>query len=199
MTLHTLSKPASHALEVKRSRFLAQAAPVTDAEAAMAWLADVADPQASHHCWAWRCGDQYRFHDDGEPSGTAGKPILLAIDGRGLDQVAVMVTRWFGGIKLGAGGLMRAYGGAAAECLRTAATQPLITMTELQLHAPFDALGQVHAVLATTAAEKCAEHFAADGVALHLRLPADRVETLAVLLRDATRDRARLEPIGDNG
>src|SRR3546814_18000784 len=77
-------------------------------------------PDATHNCWAWRIGDDYRSNDDGEPAGTAGRPILAAIDGQGMDRVVVVVTRWFGGIKLGAGGLVRAYGGTAAECLRRA-------------------------------------------------------------------------------
>ncbi len=69
---------------------------------------------------------EYRSNDDGEPGGTAGRPILAAIDGQGFDRVAVVVTRWYGGIKLGAGGLVRAYGGAAAECLRAAPRRPLV-------------------------------------------------------------------------
>ena len=104
----TLAGPADFLLEVKHSRFLAQAGPVDSAEAAHAFMATVADPTATHNCWAWRVGDQYRSSDDGEPAGTAGRPILAAIDGQGYDRVAVVVTRWFGGIKLGAGGLVRA-------------------------------------------------------------------------------------------
>ncbi len=93
MTLQTLAAPARHQLEVKHSRFLAIAAAADDADAAMAWLAKHADPQATHNCWAWRIGTIYRFHDDGEPAGTACKPILMAIDGQGFDAVAVLVTR----------------------------------------------------------------------------------------------------------
>src|SRR3546814_12008083 len=68
----------------------------------------------------FRSGSQYRFNDDGEPGGTAVRPILQAIEGQSCDRVAVLVLRWFGGIKLGPGGLIRAYGGAAAQCLRLA-------------------------------------------------------------------------------
>lgn len=78
------------------------------------------DPTASHSCWAYVVGDQYRCSDDGEPSGTAGKPMLSAIQSEGLDQVCVLVVRFFGGTKLGAGGLVRAYGGAARQCLQEA-------------------------------------------------------------------------------
>src|SRR5690606_40308537 len=88
--------------------------------AAKAFIAAHSDREANHNCWAWRIGQAYRFSDDGEPGGTGGKPILQAIDGQSLDRVAVVVTRWFGGILLGSGGLIRAYGGTAAMCLREA-------------------------------------------------------------------------------
>src|SRR5512146_622329 len=101
----TLATDARFQQDVRKSRFVANAAPVADIEAALAFIARVSDRSATHNCWAYRIGAQYRFNDDGEPAGTAGKPILLAIDGQSLDHVAVVVTRWFGGIKLGAGGL----------------------------------------------------------------------------------------------
>src|SRR5690606_35205934 len=103
-----------------------------------------------------------------------------------------VVTRWFGGIKLGAGGLVRAYGGAAAECLRLAAREPLVQMVELELECPFEALGAVHAALAAHSAEKTSEAFVADGARLGLRLPASQAEPLRTRLRDATRDRVRV-------
>ena len=199
MTGHTLAAPAIHVLEVKHSRFRAQAAAVACADDARDWLQAHSDAQATHNCWAWRIGPAYRFHDDGEPAGTAGKPILLAIDGQGFNAVVVMVTRWFGGIKLGAGGLMRAYGGAAAECLRIAPRQPLIAMAELLLQAPFADVGTLHAALNGTGAEKIDEVFDADGVRLHVRLPQAAVTGLQHHLRDATRGRAVLHAIGDNG
>lgn len=187
----TLAGPTSHLLEVKHSRFLVNAAPVAAPEAALAFVAQVGDPAATHNCWAYRIGSGYRFNDDGEPAGTAGRPILAAIDGQGLDRVVVVVTRWFGGIKLGAGGLVRAYGGGAAECLRTAARRELVVHAELHLTYPFDQTGAVHAALAQFDADKLDERFDADGASLHLRLPADRITALKAHLRDATRDRVR--------
>jgi len=189
----TLAAPASHVLEVKHSRFLAHAMPVDSAEDALRFLADVADPDATHNCWAYRIAQDYRSSDDGEPAGTAGRPILAAIDGQGFDRVMVVVTRWFGGVKLGAGGLVRAYGGAAAECLRTAPRRPLVVVREIELRARFDDLGLVHAALATHGAAKLDERFDAEGVVLRLSLPADRVDALATQLRDATRNRVRIE------
>jgi uncharacterized YigZ family protein len=187
----TLAAAAAFALEVRHSRFLAYAAPVETAEAALAFLADAGDPAATHNCWAYRIGAAYRSSDDGEPAGTAGRPILAAIDGQDCDRVMVVVTRWYGGIKLGAGGLVRAYGGAAAECLRTAQRIPLVAMRTLQLQAGFDDLGAVHAALAGFGAEKLEETFAADGLRLRLSLPEDRADALQAHLRDATRDRVR--------
>ena len=188
----TLAAPAAFTLEVKHSRFLAQAAPVATPADAMPLLERIADPAATHNCWAYRVGGDYRSSDDGEPAGTAGRPILAAIDGQGCDQVAVVVTRWYGGIKLGAGGLVRAYGGAAAECLRNAARVPLVAQCELVVRAGFEDLGAVHAALAAFGARKLEERFEADGLHLRLSLPADRAEALRLHLRDATRDRATI-------
>ena len=187
----TLAAPARHLLEVRHSRFLAQAAAVASPAAALDFIAQVSDPDATHNCWAWRIGQDYRSSDDGEPAGTAGRPILAAIDGQGYDRAVVVVTRWFGGIKLGAGGLVRAYGGAAAECLRLAQRQPLVAMVALELACPFEELGTVHAALHAHAAEKTGESFEADGAHLTLRLPATEAPALQARLRDATRDRVR--------
>jgi uncharacterized YigZ family protein len=192
----TLAAPASHAIEVKHSRFLAEATPVESPVEALAFLEAIARTPATHHCWAYRIGADYRSSDDGEPAGTAGRPILAAIDGQGFDRVMVVVTRWYGGVNLGAGGLVRAYGGAAAECLRTAPRRALIDWREFDIHAGFEDTGAVHAALAAHGAERLGETFDASGLRLRVRLPADRIDALAVQLRDATRNRAR---IGDNG
>ncbi len=187
----TLAAAATHTLEVKHSRFIAQVAPADSPEAALAFLARVADPEATHNCWAYRIGGEYRSSDDGEPAGTAGRPILAAIEGQGYDQVMAVVTRWYGGIKLGAGGLVRAYGGAAAECLRRAQRRPLVALREVTVACPFDDLGNVHAALALWAAEKISEDFHETGVDLRLRLPAAHLDALKSHLRDATRNRVR--------
>lgn len=188
----TLAGPASASLDVKHSRFLAQAAPVATPAEALASLARIADPAATHNCWAYRIGAQSRSSDDGEPSGTAGRPILAAIDGQQVDGVIVVVTRWYGGVKLGAGGLVRAYGGCAAQCLRAAAKIERVASIEVELVFDFADTGAVHAALAAAGAERIAEAFDGDGARLRLRLPRDRVDALKAQLRDATRDRIRL-------
>ncbi len=194
----TLAATAVHAIDVRHSRFVAHAGHASSPDAAMAFVASVRQDDATHNCWAYRIGDQYRSSDDGEPSGTAGRPILAAIDGQGLDQVAVVVARWFGGIKLGAGGLVRAYGGAAAQCLRTASRRPLVQLRELHVRAGFDDIGAVHAALQAHGATPLEERFDSDGLSLRLTLPQEAIEALAEQLRDATRDRARIITPGED-
>jgi uncharacterized YigZ family protein len=183
----TLSVPAQLAQEVRKSRFLANAATVSTADAAFAFVSAVAHADATHNCWAYRVGQRYRFNDDGEPAGTAGKPILQAIDGQGLDEVVVVVTRWFGGIKLGAGGLMRAYGGCAAECLRGAAKRELIRTSEVEFGVGFSALPLLHARLADFDAQKLSESFVGDGAVLRVRIATVRIDALRALLADVSR------------
>ena len=199
MSLDTLAAPASHAIDVRHSRFLANAAPIASVDDATAFLRQVAVADATHNCWAWRFGGDYRSSDDGEPAGTAGRPILAAIDGQGFDRIAVVVTRWFGGIKLGAGGLVRAYGGAAAECLRLAPRLPLVERATVSAHVAFEDLATLHHLLPAFSADKRDEAFDATGARIVLELPADGVGALKTRLRDATRDRARIDEGGSEG
>ena len=192
MSQTTLAARARREAEIKKSRFLAQAAPVTSPEDATAFLIEVGDAGATHNCWAWRIGQNYRFSDDGEPASTAGRPILAAIDGQGLDAVMVVVTRWFGGIKLGVGGLVRAYGGTAAECLRQAERRVVIPQVAAQLFCGFEHIGSVHTLLSAHAAVKTDERYEADGLVLELLLPQQHFDALAGTLRNATRGQARL-------
>jgi len=193
--VEALTAEASLQQDVRKSRFLARAAPVESVDAAIAFFARVREADATHNCWAYRIGASYRFNDDGEPGGTAGRPILQAIDGQALDRVAVVVARWFGGIKLGAGGLVRAYGGTAAECLRLAPKTPLVERTTVVVRLDFAAAGALRARLADHDATKRGEHTDADGVELTIELPAARVDALAQLVRDLTRGRGRLQPV----
>lgn len=189
-TLFTLTQPWRHQEEIRRSRFLALAAQVTSAEQALAFLREVGDPLATHNCWAWRIGQDYRFNDDGEPGGTAGRPILQAIEGQDMDGVMVVVTRWYGGTKLGAGGLVRAYGGTAAECLRRAERMPIVAMTRLGLHCEFAGLALLKARLKELQAEIEQEVFGADGVELQLRLPDNLVAEAQLRVSDISRGRS---------
>ena len=187
---HTLAGPCRHQEEIKKSRFLALAAPVETSALALAFVQELADPAATHNCWAYRIGQDYRFNDDGEPAGTAGRPILQAIEGQGMDRVVVVVTRWYGGIKLGAGGLMRAYGGTAAECLRRAERLPIVLRVRLGLHCDFAALSLLKARLKDWQAEIHSETFDADGVQLQLQLPESRVAEARARIIDISRGRS---------
>ncbi|KAK9096688.1 hypothetical protein Sjap_022185 [Stephania japonica] len=130
--------------EIKKSKFIAIAASIPDDTSARSFLAEVSDQRANHNCWAYKIGDQYRCSDDGEPSGTAGRPIYSAISTSGLDRVMVVVIRYFGGIKLGAAGLVRAYGGVASECLKNAQTCLVKPKVPLVIEVPYDLIGALY-------------------------------------------------------
>jgi uncharacterized YigZ family protein len=188
-TLHTLVIATSYTEDIRKSRFLAQAAPVGLPQQALVYVQQVSDASATHNCWAYRIGLDYRFNDDGEPGGTAGRPILQAIEGQGMDRVVVVVTRWYGGIKLGAGGLARAYGGTAAACLRLAERVPIVVMARLGVRCDFTDLARMKARLKDLGADIEQETFDATGVTLHLRLPRDLVANAKERITDITRGR----------
>ena len=189
-SLHMLTGPCRYQEEIRKSRFLALAAPVESSAQALAFLREAGDPTATHNCWAYRIGQNYRFNDDGEVGGTAGRPILQAIEGQEMDRVAVVVTRWYGGIKLGAGGLVRAYGGTAAECLRRADRVPIVAMARLGVHCDFAELALLKARLKELQAEIEQEVFGADGVELQLRLPDSLVAEARLRISDISRGRS---------
>lgn len=140
----TIKERVTFEKDIKKSKFIAIAGSVSDDKSAMSFLSQVRDPKATHNCWAYKVGDQYRSNDDGEPSGTAGKPIYSAISTSGIDRVMVVVIRYFGGIKLGTGGLVRAYGGVASECLKNAPTCLVKTKVPMGVEVPFDLLGVLY-------------------------------------------------------
>ena len=135
------SSTAEHTVE--GSRFLAEAVPVPDREAAEERIAEVRarEHKATHHCSAYRIGpsgDTFRYDDDGEPSGTAGAPLLQQIDARDLTNTLVVVTRYFGGTELGTGGLARAYGTAAARALEAAPVEERVVRVPVRIEYAYD-------------------------------------------------------------
>ncbi|HWO99679.1 MAG TPA: YigZ family protein [Methylococcus sp.] len=193
----TLKHDARHREEVKGSIFLAYGSRADTPEQAAAFLQTLQarHPDATHLCWAYRIGDQYRFSDGGEPGGTAGQPILRAIEGQGLDHVVVGVIRYFGGTKLGAGGLVRAYGGTAAEALRTAERHEEKPRIEILVEAPFEHLGALHRLLSSFAVDHRGEEYTESGIRIRGSLPAHELDRFRSELRDATRGHARLTEI----
>jgi uncharacterized YigZ family protein len=179
--------------EIRKSRFITLAAPITSPAEAQAFIEQHSDLDATHNCWAWKLGEQYRSSDDGEPGGTAGRPILAAIQAQACDQVVVLVIRWYGGIQLGTGGLARAYGGGANKCLQNAEKVELISRVSLQCVCGFAELALVKLRTAECGGVVNAERFTANGVELQLAVGEEHIETLQTRLADLSRGQIRLE------
>ncbi len=191
--MFTLKKKVQFEQEIKKSRFLASAEPAGTEEEARRIIARCSNLDAGHNCWAFRIGDLYRSSDDGEPGGTAGRPILQAIEGQDLNRVAVVVSRWFGGVLLGAGGLARAYGGTASACLRSAERQPIITFAALSVACAFADEARIRAALgAFPAALVETKDFTPDGVRLHVTLPCGQLDDFTRMVTDISRGQAEI-------
>jgi uncharacterized YigZ family protein len=183
----TLKNSSTFEETIKKSRFIGHAARVTSQEESLDFYESVIDSQASHNCWAWRINFQVRSSDDGEPSGTAGRPMLNVIERRELENVMVVVTRHFGGIKLGVGGLVRAYSGTTAKCLDRAGIIELFPMSEYTIKTGFEWASSLHGLLGQFSAEKLEETYDKDGVILKIRCRESDYGKLASSLRDACR------------
>ncbi|WP_191830805.1 IMPACT family protein [Pseudomonas fluorescens] len=179
--------------EIRKSRFITLAAPINSAAEAMSFIEQHSDLAATHNCWAWKLGAQYRSSDDGEPGGTAGRPILAAIEAQDCDQVVVLVIRWYGGIQLGTGGLARAYGGGANKCLQQAAKRLLVSRSEVRCSCSFSELALLKLRVAEADGLVLEEHFTANGVDLLLALGEEQIEPLQRQLADLSRGRILLE------
>ena len=143
-TLHRHEIP-----KVKGSRFIATVGPFSSEIALLEQISKLRGEfrEANHHCWAWRDGEQFRYSDDGEPSGSAGRPILQQLDGAAVDRSLAIVTRIFGGTKLGVGGLVRAYGEAAREALAGASIVELIPTRRVRLRFDYELQGAMQSVI----------------------------------------------------
>ena len=144
MSYQTLKHAVTTRLEIKKSEFIAYAYPVTSREQAMFHVEQLRQQytDARHHCWAYIIGDPNNttsagFDDDGEPNGTAGRPILNVLQHKSIGNVIIIVVRYFGGIKLGAGGLTRAYAGSAQAAVDEMQLCPYIAVAQVQIVADF--------------------------------------------------------------
>lgn len=180
--------------DIKKSRFEAIAVPVENEQAVKDFLEAHKDLTTTHQCWAWKIGHQVRFNDDGEPSGTAGRPILATIEGNELTNVLVLVNRWYGGIKLGTGGLVRAYGGCAGQCLLLAEKIELIEKKKVEFHCQFNEWAIFQYELNSQNIE-FEEQYGADGVQVNALLQVHQIEPLALKIQDVTRGREQLKVI----
>ncbi len=183
---------ARHRVEevINRSRFISTAAPVATVEEARAFIAEMRAEfaDASHNCYAFVAGPpgstaQIGMSDDGEPSGTAGRPMLAVVLGSGIGDLAVVVTRYFGGIKLGTGGLVRAYSGGVKAVLAELPVKEKVALRTFLASGPYNMVTPVARLLPEYEARLTGQDFAAD-VTWEITLPEERAEALAAALVD---------------
>jgi putative IMPACT (imprinted ancient) family translation regulator len=197
----TLAAAGTAETRVLGSRFLALAFPIAEESEAREEL-QARERQmfdASHHCSAWRLhGGVWRANDAGEPSGSAGLPILAAIDGAALLDCAVVVTRYFGGTKLGVGGLVRSYGEAAAEALAAAPRRWGIPARRFRTLYPYEHTAAVMRALDRVGAREIAHGFAPDGGRgeVEFAIPTSAEPLLRELLREKSAGAVTAEALG---
>jgi uncharacterized YigZ family protein len=189
---------------IRRSRFITTLAHAPDEDAAQARIEAVRDefPDATHHCWAYVAGppaDTARIgsSDDGEPHGTAGRPILNALLHSNVGEVVAVVTRYFGGVKLGRGGLGRAYGGAVKEALASLPVRERIRRLEVDIELDYAAVDGALRLLEELEAARLAEDF---GVRVRIRagVPAEALERLERGVAELTGGRGRVSRAGND-
>lgn len=181
--MRTIYAPARSEIEIKRSRFIASLARTDSEEAAREFIAQIRRefPDARHHCTAFIIHqdtgpDTARSSDDGEPAGTAGGPMLNVLTESGLTNLTCVVTRYFGGTKLGTGGLVRAYSGAVQQVLEAAQTVRIVTQPSYQLNLPIGEAGKIEAKLTQSGYQILTRHFAQEAT-LRLAAPLETTKS----------------------
>ncbi|MFL6676557.1 MAG: IMPACT family protein [Massilia sp.] len=195
---HTIAAAVHSELLIKKSRFISCVQPMADRAGAQQVVAELRaqHPGAAHVCWALLAGGQSAAVDDGEPSGTAGRPMLDVLRHQDLEGVLATVVRYFGGVKLGAGGLVRAYTDGVAQALLQAQKVPIIKQRRLQCSVPYALEGFIRRELDTAGALLLAVEHQAD-VLFDFNLPDDAAEQLAARLNEGTHGRLAWLDIDD--
>lgn len=188
----TIASEVTFEEEIKKSRFQALAVPVANEQDVKDFLEMSKDVSTTHQCWAWKIGHNVRFNDDGEPSGTAGRPILATIEGNELSNILVLVNRWYGGVKLGTGGLVRAYGGCAGQCLLLAEKIELIEKKKVSFSCQFNEWAIFQYELNQQQIE-FQQDYTATGVYVVALLQIHQIEPLSLKIQDVTRGREQLK------
>lgn len=188
----TIASQVTFEEEIKKSRFQAIAVPVANEQDVKDFLEISKDISTTHQCWAWKIGNNVRFNDDGEPSGTAGRPILATIEGNELSNILVLVNRWYGGVKLGTGGLVRAYGGCAGQCLLQAEKIELIEKKKVSFSCQFNEWAIFQYELNQQQIE-FQQDYTATGVDVIALLQIHQIEPLSLKIQDVTRGREQLK------
>jgi uncharacterized YigZ family protein len=161
---------------IKKSTFITIVAPILSVQEAKDFLTEHSDLGATHNCWAYKIGQIYRFTDNGEPSGTAGKPMYNAIDGQEFDNTVALSIRHYGGIKLGTGGLMRAYGGGVSRCLQSAKFEIIQDISEITLNVPFSYIQSIHNLSTSFKAQILSEDFNETGAIMVISMLSKNTE-----------------------
>jgi len=182
---------------IRKSRFIANVAPVTSEAEAWAFINAIRTEhkEATHNCFAFTAGGVQRMSDDGEPSGTAGRPIFEVLEKQGLSDTAIVVTRYFGGILLGAGGLVRAYNQAAVAGVEAAGVTEGIPAVDLRIRIDYALLGKVQYLLQQRGALTLDSQFG-EAVVLDFRVRAADQATVTAELQEASAGRIEVEEIG---
>ncbi|QSI34182.1 DUF1949 domain-containing protein [Variovorax sp. RKNM96] len=191
----TLAQPVHSELVIKKSRFIGCVQPVADRAAALAVVASLRaeHPAAAHVCWALMAGGQSAANDDGEPGGTAGRPMLEVLRHQQIEGSLATVVRYFGGVKLGAGGLVRAYTDAIAQALLGATLVPLVRQRSLRCAVPYALEGLIRRELAAVGAVlDDVQH--ADHVHFAFTLPDPEANAFIARLDDAAQGRVVWPP-----
>ena len=188
----TIASQVTFEEDIKKSRFQAIAVPVANEQDVKDFLEISKDISTTHQCWAWKIGNNVRFNDDGEPSGTAGRPILATIEGNELSNILVLVNRWYGGVKLGTGGLVRAYGGCAGQCLLLAEKIELIEKKKVSFSCQFNEWAIFQYELNQQQIE-FQQDYTATGVDVIALLQIHQIEPLSLKIQDVTRGREQLK------
>ena len=186
--MYSLAHPVTSTLEIRKSRFLACVEPIADRPSAQVRVNELRaqHPGAAHVCWALLAGGHSAAVDDGEPSGTAGRPMLDVLRHQQLDGVLATVVRYYGGIKLGAGGLVRAYTDAVAQAMLQAEKIEHIPSQTLRCELPYAHEGVARHLIAELGGELL-DVAHGQAVQLTIRLPATAAGELQALLLSATR------------
>ena len=186
----TLAAPAHSELIIKKSRFIGCVQPMADRASAQAAVDALwkQHPGAAHICWALLAGGQSAAVDDGEPGGTAGRPMLDVLRHQDLEGVLATVVRYFGGVKLGAGGLVRAYTDAVAQALLTAPKITLQRMKTLQCHVPYALEGLLRREIEAAGAELTGVQHGTL-VTLQLRMPAAQAPAFVLRINNSGQGR----------
>jgi uncharacterized YigZ family protein len=195
---HTLSQESQFCYEEKRSRFLAFVLPTKTKEEGFERFENIKKqyPDARHHCWAYVIGNPEHaamagFNDDGEPNGTAGKPMLNVLIQRKVGNVFAVVVRYFGGVKLGAGGLTRAYGQAISGALDNAEFQSVIPMATMQVIAPFSLEHKIRTLLQRHHIYAVQSHYEQDNAYLTFEAIKSSQQSLCQEIQEQTSGKAR--------